>query len=317
MVRPIEELVARCCPEVGAFLLHPIGSMLHSSGSLWCLESAAHVGSSESRLVVKQGAYVDQEFASLRRLWDTVGDTALGRTVPRPVAVDLEHRLLLMSHLQLGPSLWSSIFGVQPLLRRNPDPAAALGHCGRWLACFQAASAKMGNGPPPEVRDALDRLTRWPGPLRSMKTRLDRLLRDAAERSAPVPLVLSHGDFAPRNVHRIPGGVAVVDWEMMSAGARSPGFDVEHFLVLLERHPLWMTLSGRSLGDLVKAFVGGYRAASPPAIPSESRRAIRLATRILVLDRQIKAIRRQPLRSLLSGRVGFVRDVARRLGVAP
>ena len=310
LFEPLQNLVARCCPDGRRFVLRPIGSKLHSSASLWTLDPQVPSPAGGSTLVVKHGAYAKQEYDALRRLWQAVSGTSLSATVPRPMAVDSEHRLLVMSHLPVRSTLWSLLFGSRRMLRLDHAAATqAFRACGHWLAQFQSASYAT-DGVPPELRQAQERLAEWPGFLRGLRDELSGRLREISAGVVPGPLVMSHGDFAPRNVHCSVNGVAVVDWEMMPLDSRSPGYDLEHFLVLLDRHRWWLALVGGPAHPLAQVFIRGYHEASPPVVPPQNRAAVQMAARVVVLDRQLKAIRRQPAWSLLSGRVGFVRDLA-------
>ncbi len=317
LLGPIQSLVARSNPPHRDYLLRRIGSPLHSSGSLWSLEPRGPSAAQGSRLVIKHGLYVRQEYESLRRIWAAVGDLSHSETVPRPVGIDLENRLVAMSHLDVGATLWSQLFGVGRLLGSDELGAPrAFRQAGRWLASFQRASCS-GTGRPPEIRDALERLDQWPRYLSGVRGRLQSRLRCAADKGVTGPLVLSHGDFAPRNVHSMGDGVGVLDWEMMPAGRRSPGYDLHHFLVLLGRHPLWLTMTAAPARELAELFARGYRESAPPPEPVVNRRAVRLAAQVIVLDRQLKASLRQPVRSILTGRVSFVRRIAQQLEQSP
>jgi Phosphotransferase enzyme family len=313
LINAIQDLIVSAHPHAPAYVLRPIGSALHSSGSLWSLSPQDASAAPGKKWVVKHGLYVKQEFDSLRRVWAAIGHTSQSETVPHPLALDAENRILTMSHLVVGPPLWSHLFGVGRLLRRDRAGAErAFRDTGRWLARFQRSSSSE-QGPPPEIQDALDRLAQWPPLLSGLGSRLETRLREAAAKAVPGPLVLSHGDFAPRNVHCTGAGVAVLDWEMMPHGRRSPGYDLEHFRVLLDRHRLWLAVTANPARDVDEAFTGGYRESAPPVEPPANRAAVQIAARVVVLDRQIKASRRQPLRSLMTGRVGFARDIARQL----
>lgn len=306
----VTELLRRHAGEagIGCLRARPLGESWLASGRLWSVDD----GSGGRSLVAKEGAYLAKEWSALQQLERSLAQSPLSSTVPRPILIDREQKVMLMSRVAGTSSLWMLGFGPHALLRMNRQRAeAAFGACGAWLARFQRESV-AGNGVVPEIADAVDRLNAWPRPWQPLRRRLLAALRHFASAAACTPLVMSHGDFAPRNVLATPDGVSVVDWEMVPDGLRSPTHDRHHFELALYRQRLW----GRCVGGwrrLFAAFNDGYVENSPPAISEESDRSARLATAVVVLDRQLKTQRRSPVRSLLVGRSWFIAQLARRL----
>lgn len=135
---------------------------------------------------------------------------------------------------------------------------------------------------------------------RIVKTGIDatRLLPD------PLPTVITHGDFAPRNilVDRA-GRLAVID--LLARWQAPPFEDIAGFLVALDTSRANAAtrglLFGRTIERLEPAFLGGYYGSEP--VP---RDAIRVYELLLLLDKwSARAIRNR--------RIGGVRRVRERL----
>lgn len=310
----VTELLRRHALEagVGGLRVRPLGESWLASGRLWSVDDDNGARS----LVAKEGAYLAKEWAALKRLERLLAESPLSITVPSPILIDRDRKAMLMSRVAGTSSLWMLGFGPRALMRLNRAHAEeAFGACGAWLARFQRESV-AGNGVVPEIADAQERLNAWPQRWRPLGRRLHTALRDYASGGAVTPLVMSHGDFAPRNVLAGADGVSVVDWEMVPGGLRSPTHDRHHFELALYRQRLW----GRFIGGwqrMMDAFNDGYWGHNAPAISEEADRAARLATAVVVLDRQLKTQRRSPVRSLLVGRSWFIAQLARRLWSGP
>jgi aminoglycoside phosphotransferase (APT) family kinase protein len=118
----------------------------------------------------------------------------------------------------------------------------------------------------------------------------------------PLPTVVSHGDFAPRNILVDDAGrLAVID--LLARWQAPPYEDLAGFLVSLETSRVNTAtrglVFGRAVERLEPAFLAGYFGSAP--VP---RRAIRLYELLLVLDKwSARASRAGSL-----GRVGRLRE---------
>lgn len=169
-------------------------------------------------VVVKRYASADPApiFAAMRSLWcSPLGSGRQPPGLPRPIALDAQ--AIVMEWVD-GP-----VLGVRGSPGRTIDqlrPLAGL------LADLHASGVEVSHRRNPSKllkslarkRDLLD------GPLAA---RFDRALAVVAD-GAPVEagLVLSHGDFSPRNVLASPRGLVLIDFDrlQMAGRGRDPGY---------------------------------------------------------------------------------------------
>jgi aminoglycoside phosphotransferase (APT) family kinase protein len=120
----------------------------------------------------------------------------------------------------------------------------------------------------------------------------------------PLPTVITHGDFAPRNILVDPAGrMAVID--LLARWQAPPFEDLAGFLVALQTSRANAAtrglVFGRTIERLEPAFLGGYYGSEP--VP---RDAIRVFELLLLLDKW-------SARSIRNRTLGGVRRVRERL----
>jgi aminoglycoside phosphotransferase (APT) family kinase protein len=250
------------------------------------------------------------EFEALRTLearLAEVGDEAFAAV--HPLAILPESTALVMEEFD-GQALHRFLIRRPFLSTPTHRPLAMARAAGRWLRILhdtQPTTQVVRQGTRDEVVDAFAAF----GSYLATEVRssdLDEIIRTgiAATRLLPDPLptVITHGDFAPRNilVDRA-GRLAVID--LLARWQAPPFEDLAGFLVALETSRANAAtrglLLGRTIERLEPAFLGGYYESEP--VP---RDAIRVYELLLLLDKwSARAIRNR--------RIGGVRRVRERL----
>jgi aminoglycoside phosphotransferase (APT) family kinase protein len=249
------------------------------------------------------------EFEALRTLETRlaeVGDGAFAAV--HPLAILPESTVLVMEEFDGQPL--HRFLVRRPFSTSTHQPLAMARAAGRWLRILHdtpPTNQVVRQGTREEVADAFAAFGSYlTTELRSAD--LDRIVRTGIDATRllpdPLPTVITHGDFAPRNilVDRA-GRLAVID--LLARWQAPPFEDIAGFLVALETSRANAAtrglLFGRTIERLEPAFLGGYYGSEP--VP---RDAIRVYELLLLLDKwSARAIRNR--------RIGGVRRVRERL----
>jgi aminoglycoside phosphotransferase (APT) family kinase protein len=230
------------------------------------------------------------EFEALRlleRRLNEVGDGRMGAI--RALAV-LDASGALVMEAFAGRPLTRLLLG-NTLRRREVSarPAALANAAGAWLRVLHdtpaAVAAPVRQGTPDEVSSSFTEFGEYLAsatPSRNLE-RTIAIGRAAAADIGPLPVAMSHGDFAPRNilVDR-QGRIAVID---LLARWQAPRYeDLAAFLLAMRTSRANATTSGlvfgRAIDRLEPSFLAGYFGADP--VPM---RAIRIYELLLLLDK--------------------------------
>lgn len=231
------------------------------------------------------------EFDALRRVEEVLvanGDERL-RAV-RPLAVLDEPPALVMEEFEGRPLqrlLIRSMIGGRSAAAR---PLLLANAAGSWLRTFHGMPASPGQqlrqSRPSELVAAFVEFGTYLGP-RSGSRDVEGVARIGADAASgladPLPTVVSHGDFAPRNILvDASGRLAVID---LMARWQAPRYeDLATFLVALDTSRANVAtrglVFGRPIGRLEGAFLAGYFGSDP--VP---RHAIRVYELLLLLDK--------------------------------
>jgi aminoglycoside phosphotransferase (APT) family kinase protein len=215
-----------------------------------------------------------------------VGDHRFGAV--RPLGVLPGSTALVMEEFDGRPL---HRFLIRPLLRKTAklEPSSLANAAGRWLRILHdtpASAQEVRQGTTQEVRDAFAAFGSYLAEERG-SGHLDPVIQagiEAAQRLPdPLPTVVTHGDFAPRNILVAPSGqLAVID--LLARWQAPPYEDLAGFLVALETSRANAAtrglLFGRAVERLEPAFLTGYFGSEP--VP---RNAIRVYELLLVLDK--------------------------------
>ena len=254
--------------------------------------AAVIVADERPRLMPVTDAGIRQtlEFEALRlleRRLDEVGDRRL-RAI-RALAV-LEGSGALVMEAFEGRPLPRLLLRSTLRHRAAPSrPAALVNAAGAWLRVLHdiptADSAPVRQGTPDELVACFTRFGEFlatAAPSRDLRRTID-IGREAAAGISLLPVAMSHGDFAPRNilVDR-QGRIAVID---LLARWRAPRYeDLAAFLLAMRTSRVNATTSGllfgRAIDRLEPAFLAGYFGGEP--VPLHK---IRLYELLLLLDK--------------------------------
>jgi hypothetical protein len=305
-----------------------IGNLLSSGESyrvrcsLLVKERPVHVG----ELLVKRSPYAELEYQWLREVYPRLAGGPIQGTVPEPIGLLISERVVITdffggsrnyqqalvtgSMLRLVPKFNLGTRCLRLGTRRREELIRIAGRTGSWLGSFHAA---MYDGTrdllEAECPEATKRIEEIPFFTTAEKSRIMDAIVSASKQLGPVPVVVSHGDFAPRNVLFREDRVMVTDWEMVHERKRSFLFDMIHFLVALSK---FGSLPGarataRACED---AFVKAYESSTPfQAEMASCLRPTRLVVLVTVLSRQFRSVRRQPVRGWVTGKRGFMRHL--------
>lgn len=265
------EVLAETVPECSR---HPFEIDLLRSGT----KRLAIVHSDVGPLVLKQ--YGDDRGASTARWLCRLADAGL--TPPATNAVTLprgwsERHRTLVTEIAPGRS-WSEWTLAGPTHGREAAIAAA-----RWLVRLQSLTVDLpvrtGHRAERELRASTTLLAyRFP----QYAERLRAIEHDVAQRlyaaagAVAVPLVASHGDLHPNNLHLELDAPTVTALDLDTAGLRRPSYDVGYAIAQL------LILSWLRTGELVtgarsaSAFWAMWRVSGTDAdaVPAEIARAL-------------------------------------------
>lgn len=230
------------------------------------------------------------EFEALRlleRRLEEVGDERL-RAI-RPLAV-LEGSGALVMEAFAGRPLARLLLGGTLQRRAGPRrPAALADAAGAWLRVLHDTpagdAAPVRQGSPDELVACFTKFGEFLAaavPSRDFRRTID-IARAAAADISLLPVAMSHGDFAPRNILVDgQGRIAVID---LLARWQAPRYeDLAAFLLAMRTSRVNATTSGllfgRAIDRLEPAFLAGYFGSDPVPL-----REIRLFELLLLLDK--------------------------------
>ena len=249
-----------------------------------------------SRTTVAERLLVESEALQLvAERFAALGDPAL--TAVRPLGVLPASQALAMEEYDGRPLHKLLIPG---LVRRSAELRATtlVRRAGHWLRVFH--DLRLDDRPArqtsrDEIAAAFEAYGRYLAG-HGATPRIDAIVRTGVAAVTrlpdPLPLVVSHGDFAPRNILiDASGRVAVID---ISVRWRAPAYeDLAGFLVALQTSRANALTRGLVFGPAVHrlepAFLEGYFAGRP--VP---RAAIRVYELLLVLDKWAARLSRGP-----------------------
>ncbi|MFP5371823.1 MAG: phosphotransferase family protein, partial [Actinomycetes bacterium] len=204
----------------------------------------------------------------------------------QPLAYLSGPRLLLQT-LAAGPSLYRFLDDL-------PAGARAVTMTGRWLAKLH--NVRLGDGselldPVREAarlatfRDALVTACPWAA------TRVSRLVEQVTtDGTATGPLVPTHGDFQPKNVHVIADRVTVIDFDRFALA--EPARDLGHFVAQSMTMSYVRTGSFDAVQAWNRAFLDAYVAEAPPrALAGMAVATVRSMLEILYYKLVVRPVR--------------------------
>jgi aminoglycoside phosphotransferase (APT) family kinase protein len=239
--------------------------------------------------IAESSARLQLEFDALRTIEarvEEVGDP--GFAAIRPLGILPESKALVMEAFDGEPL---NRFLVRLPFRSGvvPPPPVLAGAAGRWLRILHdtpASTQTVRQGAREDVVEAFAALGSYLA-AEKVSPHFDAVIEAgiAAARQLPDPLptVITHGDFAPRNILIDRSGrMAVID--LLLRWRASPFDDLAGFLVALQTSRANAAtrglLFGRTIERLEPAFLTGYYGSEP--VP---RHAIRVYELLLVLDK--------------------------------
>lgn len=272
----------------------------------------------QRHFLVKRSPYAAQEAQALAVVNNKLAGTELAHTVPKLVGLLEESSILITDYQQQTTSLAIALFRAQlpggqflhgaPTLRYAHD----LGH---WLGRFQQLLDDGRSAiveAPADARERLYELTEL-GPHRV--PRFFDAFEGAAVRAGKTPMALSHGDLAPRNVLIGAEGLHIVDWEMAAGPPRPLLFDAHHCMAVMNKNHFPTRSSSSVKSDAARCFWDAYTQSSPlsQAEIDRSWKVSRLHFLVIQLSRQVRAHKRQPSISYLTGRHTHIQTLIQEL----
>lgn len=211
--------------------------------------------------VVSKGYYRGDgaaTFAAMERLWDAGFGDDVHLTISQPLAYLSAPRLLLQA-MAAGPSLYRFIDDP-------PTGVRAVRMTGRWLAKLH--NTPLGDGPVLDPGREAARLATFRDALAaacpSYSARIGRLSERVAldDQVGEAPLVPTHGDFQPKNVHVSRGRVTVIDFDRFALA--EPVRDVGHFVAQSMTMSYVRTGSFAAIEEWNRTFLEAYARTAPP-----------------------------------------------------
>jgi aminoglycoside phosphotransferase (APT) family kinase protein len=230
------------------------------------------------RVVVKRyvAGGAEAVYAQMSALWASpFGADRRPPGLPRPIGVNQDRQEVEMQFLPGDPIGSRGDLGLS--VQQLPEVA-------RLLADLHGSGVRVDRRRSPAALlrsshrkvDELDRT----GIERSGSAEVAQLARRVVERLAaglptPTELVLSHGDFSPRNVLLTPNGLALIDFDRLQMAA--PERDISYWgawtwvtMLTTGRQPSWR------VGDDLALAYHRFRPAAPEPAPSAFYRAVAL-----------------------------------------
>ena len=262
-------------------------------------------------LYAKRSQLAEIEYANLMSLWEGYfhGDSI--NRIPRPVDCWPRWNLLLSEYIPgqspMLPWLFRYVSPVGTIMRSQPAKTR-MQRTAEWLATFQLETIDLRAEafPVDDIDEALGDLSSNGYVPHSTRRRLVEWLTSASSTLRSKSPILSHGDFAARNILQDHHSVAVVDWEKPLV-KRHALYDVQLFLINLERRLSYPFSSHHRVEELKMAFLTRYLACVPFNIDKQQLEISRVIALIHELKVQYPAFEKRPMESALKRRGWFMR----------
>lgn len=267
----------------------------------------------QHRIYLKRSQQVDVEYENLMRLWDGHFRHASVNRIPRPLDFWRDWRILLTEYVagqsQLLPWLLKYVSPLGTFVA-SQEASLWMERVADWLVEFQL-EADVSLGKAHVISDpeqALGDLTSTRSIPRHSRESIAEYLHSAFSSVHSVPPVLSHGDFTARNILQDRDSVTIVDWEL-SLVRRHPAYDVQSFLINLERRRSYPFSNPGRVGELRETFLNRYIAQTPFEFDEQSLAVIRVVRLLHQLREQVQALERGPIGAFLKRRRSYIRYV--------
>lgn len=292
-------------------------SRMTSSGEVFkvlCHFSRGDIMVDSRNILVKRSPYASLEYKWLHLVNACLENSAISASVPQVLGYIENQNVVATSFLNTNGTFHSRILHAS-LKRRNTKSVNGLLQAaslvGIWLAHFHDAidegKVALLSDELEEVRERIQELTM----LRSAeRDRTLEIISSCSRDIGSAPVLLSHGDFTPRNLLFQDDEVKVIDWEMVHERPRPFLFDVHYFLATLSRHQRCLGLPRKTANRAMTAFIDAYRSESPhKSLIDKTWTPARLITLVTVLSRQYRAFKRSPLIATLVGKRRFMKTL--------
>jgi hypothetical protein len=276
-------------------------------------------------IYAKRSRLVDIEYANLVYLWDNYfrGDSI--NRIPRPVDCWTQYNLLLTEFISDQTALLPWLIRYTSPLGMHLNRRSAIMRMQRiadWLVAFQSGTNSAGIEPLPVYIDGIDEALNdliatpyFPPEARRYIIEWLSSARSTTTRTSPV---LSHGDFAARNILLDQSSVTVVDWEKPLV-KRHLLYDVQTFMVNLERRLSYPFCSRQRIEELREAFLTRYLAQIPFEVNEQLLAVTRVVVLIHQLEMQYRGLRNHRIKAILKRRGWFIRyllaEIEREIGL--
>lgn len=297
-----------------------------SSNHLKCLmQGQTDEGQWVQRCIyAKRSRLVDIEYANLVYLWHNYFRRDNINRIPRPVDCWTQWNLLLTEYIPGQTALLPWLLRYTSPLGMHLNRRSAMMRMqgiADWLVAFQSGTNSARIEPLPvyidDIDEALNDLIATPYFPPDARRYTIEWLSSARSTMTRISPVLSHGDFAARNILLDQSSVTVVDWEKPLV-KRHPLYDVQTFMVNLERRLSYPFCSRQRIKELREAFLTRYLAQAP----FEVNEQLLAVTRTIVLTHQLKAqyqaLQGRRIEAILKRRKPFIRyllaEIERRTG---
>jgi hypothetical protein len=265
--------------------------------------------------LVKLSQYAHLEERWLRLLNSRLDGKAVGNSIPRLVGMIKEESAVVTGYFDGTSNLHQALLRSAVFGNARNGLADVLYRTGNWLGTFQGDAYDGALGLlADEIPDLSHRLSELPWFSETEKARVAEIVAKASNDLGPLPVVISHGDFAPRNVLYTDQDILVIDWEMVPERLRAFLFDVHHFEICLSKRTGGIFRSGHVIDAGGRGFAEGYAASSPfKGLIEPMWRPVRLVVLVTVLSRQFRASRRQPAIAALTGKKKFMLSLSQEI----
>jgi hypothetical protein len=201
-------------------------------------------------------------FELMRHLWARGFSDGHPLCITEPIAWIPETKVLLQGQA-----------GGRPLYDHLPAPEGGITRvraAGRWLAKLHAADPGSATGPLP-ARFETEKLTRYASALAGAHPDLAGRVSTVAEAAASAledaggsPLVITHGDYQPKNIYVRSRRTTVIDFDRHALAP--PARDLAHFLGQCLTMSWVRTGSFERIAPWNQAFLAGYGGAAGPGV---------------------------------------------------
>ena len=273
----------------------------------------------------KRSRFAEIEYANLVWLWEGHRFADSINRIPRPLACWVEYHLLLTESISDQTALLPWIVRFASPLGMYADRQSARMRMQRladWLVAFQQGtfSVRWARSPAhlDDIDEALHALTAIPDLSSKDRRHMVDWLSSARSNMQSVSPVLSHGDFTARNILMDQVSVTVVDWEKPLLG-RHPLYDVQAFLVNLERRLSFPLCRRHAVQELKDAFLARFIARVPFEVDEQALTVSRVVVLIHELKAEHRALQDHRIQAVLRRRQSFMRyllaEIKRETGI--